>query len=141
MIRKGFWSLESFMGDDGRDYHFRPSFRVLNHLLAGIHKDYASAILGGRQTSVVFIASHTFHLLELRGRYAAILQIILYGISAVLGNFHVVFVRADLVGMPYDGDVGGSIFLQNLGKVAQSFRVVAQRRGVEGKRIPSRTSP
>ena len=71
-------------------------FRILNHLLAGIHEYYHTAIFAGRQAFVVFIVAHTFHLLELRGRYAAILQIILYGIGTVLGHLHVGFVRTDL---------------------------------------------
>ena len=109
-------------------------FRILNHLLAGIHEYYHTAIFARRQAFVVFIVAHTFHLLELRGRYAAILQIILYGIGTVLGHLHVGFVRTDLVRMAYDGDVRSCVFLQNLGEVAQgSFRIVAQRRGVESK--------
>ena len=95
---------------------------------------YHTAIFARRQAFVVFIVAHTFHLLELRGRYAAILQIILYGIGTVLGHLHVGFVRTDLVRMAYDGDVRSCVFLQNLGEVAQgSFRIVVQRRGVESK--------
>ena len=87
--------------------------------------------------SSYFIVAHTFHLLELRGRYAAILQIILYGIGTVLGHLHVGFVRTDLVRMAYDGDVRSCVFLQNLGEVAQgSFRIVAQLEELKANRIP-----
>ena len=111
-------------------------FSVLNHLFAGIHKDYHPAVLAGREALIVLIVSHAFHFLELGRRYAAILQIVLYGIGAVL-ELSCWLRKYHFVGMADDGDiVVGSSFRICASSRREAFASLLSAAELKPKRIP-----